>query len=496
MKNVLFITALIAVSFSVLLPGCEKPEEASQGQVGREETALKNAGNQKDTSHTQVFKRVELPSFSPLVKNLKPAVVNISTSSVIKRKPLFPMPQPFGGDDPFSDFFEKFFGQAPQQEYNRRGLGTGFIISPGGYVVTNNHVVDKATDIHVILENERKYVASVVGKDPNTDLALLKIDVDGELPFLSFGDSESLEIGDWVVAIGNPFGLGHTVTAGIVSATGRVLGMGRYDDFIQTDAPINPGNSGGPLFNLMGEVVGVNTAIVARGQGIGFAIPSDIAKTIIDQLRASGKVVRGWLGVLVQEVTPELAEGLGLDVDEGILVSDVTTGGPAARAGIERGDVIMSVDGKKIDRLTDLTLLAAGTPPGSVMTLSVIRDGELKEVSVTLGEFKEKGSVKQVKSEIDGEKRLGLTVKEVTPKLASLYKLKADSGVLVTKVAAGSAAKEAGLRQGDVILEINKKPITDLSEYKSEVGDLKKKGSNLFLIQRERNSIYVAVKID
>ena len=308
----------------------------------------------------------ELRSLSPLVKRLSPSVVNISTTNTT-RLGISPHQDPFGerGNDPFEEFFNRFFGDLPQRQFKRKGLGSGFIISEDGYIITNNHVVEKADDIKVILEDGESYKANIIGKDPKTDLALVKIEPKHKLNPVTMGRSNSLEIGDWVVAIGNPFGLGNTVTAGIVSAKGRSLGLGAYDDFIQTDAAINPGNSGGPLFDLNGEVVGVNTAIIAGGQGIGFAIPIDMARNVVEQLQNKGKVIRGWLGVLVQQITPEIAESLHLSQPEGALVSDVTPGGPADKAGIKRGDVIVGFDGNKIDDMPDLPKTVATNKPGT-----------------------------------------------------------------------------------------------------------------------------------
>ncbi|MCH8014388.1 MAG: Do family serine endopeptidase, partial [Candidatus Dadabacteria bacterium] len=308
----------------------------------------------------------EFKSLSPLVKQLSPSVVNISTTSVSKGGSQF-FKSPFGGrgEEPFDDFFKKFFGDSPQKEFKRRGLGSGFIFSEDGYIITNNHVVERATDIKVILQNGDSYVAQIIGTDPKTDLALLKIKPKTKLPAVRFGNSDMLEIGDWVLAIGNPFGLGHTVTVGIISAKGRSLGLGSYDDFLQTDAAINPGNSGGPLFNFKGEVIGVNSAIIAGGQGIGFAIPINMTKNVVSQLRNGGKVVRGWIGVYVQRVTPDIAESLDLDDDNGALVADVTAGGPAEKAGVKRGDIIIELNGNKIDEMPELPKLVASYAPGT-----------------------------------------------------------------------------------------------------------------------------------
>jgi len=281
--------------------------------------------------------KIQAPNFADLAEQLQPAVVNIGTTQVLRGPGRgLPFPSPFGGRgerDPFREFFERFFGGMPQRELRRRSLGSGFIINKEGYIVTNNHVVENATDIKVSLADAGEFDATVVGRDPLTDVALIKVEAERDLPVAALGNSDKLRVGEWVIAIGNPFGLGHTVTAGIASAKGRIIGAGPYDDFIQTDASINPGNSGGPLFNLMGEVVGINTAIVATGQGIGFTIPINLAKEILPQLREKGRVTRGWLGVQVQQVTPALAQSLGLERPHGALVADVQPNSPAERAG-------------------------------------------------------------------------------------------------------------------------------------------------------------------
>lgn len=436
-----------------------------------------------------------VPSFSDLVEILEPTVVNISTTNVIKPGG-FPrgLPRsPFSQNDPFGEFFKRFFGDKPQGELRRQGLGSGFVISEDGYVVTNNHVVDRAEDIQVVIDNGKKYKAKVIGKDAKTDLALLKIDPDEKLNAVKLGDSDELKIGDWVIAIGNPFGLGYTVTAGIVSAKGRSLGLGAYDDFIQTDASLNPGNSGGPLFNLSGEVIGVNTAIVAGGQGIGFAIPTSIAKYIINQLKENGKVSRGWLGVLVQEVTPEIAESIGLDKPFGALVSDISPDSPAEKAGIKRGDVIIEFNGKEIEDVSDLTTLASTTPPGSEVNIVALEGHEKREYDLKLGELPDKDTQH---TEDEAEEELGLSVKGITPRIADRLNLDMEEGVVITGVQRGSTAEESGLRKGDLILEINKKPIKTLKDYTdalSSVGDGK---TALFLIQRGENTIYSAIRIE
>src|SRR5579885_336214 len=348
MKWSLTLLILVILTFSAALVSCGKQHD------DKESTA------EESSTETKINRVEELPSFAGLVEKLKPSVVNISTTSVVRTRGFSPFSSsPFGEEDPFEEFFKRFFGEAPQQEFRQHGLGSGFIISGDGYIVTNNHVIDKAQDIQVILADGEKYKAKVIGKDSKTDLALLKIKPKEKLQAVTFGDSDKLRIGDWVIAVVNPFGLGHTVTAGIVSAKGRVLGLGNYDDFMQTDAPINPGNSRGPLFSLQGQVVGVNTAIVAGGQGIGFAIPINLAKSVITQLKSTGKVVRGWLGVLVQQITPDIAEGLGLAEPKGALVSDVTPGSPADKAGIRRQDIITEFKGQQINDMQELPRLVA-----------------------------------------------------------------------------------------------------------------------------------------
>ncbi len=437
-------------------------------------------------------------SLSPLVKKLSPSVVNISTTSVSKRRN-FSYESPFKEreNDPFNDFFEKFFGDMPEREFKGRGLGSGFIFSEDGYIITNNHVVERATDIQVILENGDVYHAEVIGTDPKTDLALLKIEPKTKLPAVTFGNSEGLEIGDWVLAIGNPFGLGHTVTAGIISAKGRSLGLGSYDDFLQTDAAINPGNSGGPLFNFNGEVIGVNTAIIAGGQGIGFAIPINMAKDVVAQLRDSGKVLRGWIGVYVQQVTPEIAESINLREPYGALVADVTPGGPAEKAGIQRGDVIVEFNGNTIEDMPDLPKSVASYAPGTKTQLKVLRDGKEKTLKIKLGELPEE--VAKSSGKLPGkavEQNLGLIVQEITPEVQRMFGTEISEGVIITNIQGGSVAANAGLQQGDVILEINKQRIANLDNYGKTMDSIKDGQNVLFLVKRGSSTIYVALKFE
>lgn len=429
-----------------------------------------------------------------LVKQLKPSVVNISTTKVIKRKP-FGFRSPFGNDEQFERFFEKFFGdELPEREFRNKGLGSGFIMSKDGYIVTNHHVISKAEEIEVIMENGEKYDAKIIGSDSKTDLALVKIEPDKPLPAIKFGDSSSLDIGEPVLAIGNPFGLGHTVTSGIVSAKGRSLGLGAYDDFIQIDAAINPGNSGGPLFNYKGEVVGVNTAIIAGGQGIGFAIPVNMAKRIVQQLKTSGKVVRGWLGVIVQQLTPELSQSLGLENDNGALVSDIAPEGPAAKAGLKRGDVIVAIDDKKIRDMSELPKTVANYKPGTSVNLTVIREGKSRNLTVTLDEMPTEKKSEEKLSENKVEQKLGLIVEEISPQIRSRYGIKETSGVIIIKVLDGSLADVTGFRTGDIILELNRKPVSSVSEYQKMLSGIKPGSNLLFLVKRQDKTIYLAMK--
>lgn len=441
---------------------------------------------------------VQAPNFADLAERLNPSVVNISTTQVVKGQqrrsaPRFPFPSPFGERDPFEEFFERFFGgENPQRELRRRSLGSGFIVNKEGYIVTNNHVVENASDIKISLSDKEEFDAKVIGRDPKTDVALIKIEAKKDLQATPLGDSGKLRVGDWVVAIGNPFGLGHTVTSGIVSAKGRIIGAGPYDDFIQTDASINPGNSGGPLFNLNGEVVGINTAIVASGQGIGFAIPINVAKDLLLQLREKGRVTRGWLGVQVQQVTPELAKSFGLDRERGALVADVVPDTPAEKAGIERGDVIVEFNGRKIEHMNDLPRVVASTQPGADVEVKVLRKGQEKMVRVKVSEMTEERTARGGGGSI--EEGLGMTVQELTPEIARSLGLTETKGVVVSNVEDESPADEAGIQRGDVVLEVNQKKVSNLREYRAALGRTGGTESWLFLVRRGNNVLYVALK--
>jgi serine protease Do len=434
------------------------------------------------------------PSFVDLSKTVKPAVVNIRTEKVVKGRDRLSryyfgpnMPRDFFGED----FFNRFFGEGPEREYKERSLGSGFVISKDGYILTNNHVVEGADKIKVRLSDEKEFEGSVIGKDPKTDLALIKVEADLKLPTLELGDSDSLEVGEWVMAIGNPFGLEHTVTVGVVSAKGRVIGAGPYDDFIQTDASINPGNSGGPLVNTKGEVIGINTAIIAQGQGIGFAIPVKMAKEIVPQLKEKGRVVRGWLGVLVQKVTGELAESFGLPEGKGALVAKVEEGSPAEEGGIQEGDIIITFDGTEIKEMDELPRIVANTAVGEKVRVVVFRDGKEKKLKVKVGEMPEE---KTETFEKDKEKDVGMTVQELTPELANRLGLADDEGVIVRSVDPGGPAEEAGIRRGDVIRELNRKPISDMDDFTKAMRKAKKDDNILLFVKRGDDTLYVVLK--
>jgi serine protease Do len=391
-----------------------------------------------------------------------------------------------------------FFGPRgddnPSRDFRQRSLGSGFIIDKDGYIVTNNHVIEDADEIKVRLSNDKEFDAEIVGRDEKTDLALIRIAPSAGLKPLKMGDSDDQKVGSWVVAIGSPFGLEQTVTAGIVSAKGRAIGAGPYDDFIQTDASINPGNSGGPLINMQGEVIGINTAIVASGQGIGFAIPVNLAKGILQQLKDKGAVTRGWLGVGIQNLTPELKDYYGIDRGKGVLVTEVYEGQPAEKGGIEVGDVIIAVNGESVDTSRDLSSTIAGLPVGDKASIRLLRDNREKTVHVTLGKRSEGERLALGKSgDVDND--LGLKLSELNTDMAARLGLENDAeGLLVAGVRSDSKAAEAGLRTGDLIVEMNREPINSLGDYNKQLSRMKKGDTVRFLIKRMREG-FVVVKL-
>jgi serine protease Do len=430
----------------------------------------------------------EFPSLTGLVKELKPTVVNISTTKLVRS----PLDDFFRGRDVpdffGDDFFRRFFGDQHPREFRQKSLGSGFIIDKEGYIITNNHVVEKAEQIKVRLSDKKEYDAQVIGTDPKTDLALIKIKAAGSLPVVRLGDSDKLEVGEWVVAIGNPFGLEQTVTTGIISAKGRVIGAGPYDDFLQTDASINPGNSGGPLFNLKGEVVGINTAIVAGGQGIGFAIPVNMAKGLLPQLK-KGKVVYGYLGVYIQDITPELATSFGLKEAKGVLVSDVTADSPAKKAGVNKGDVILEYDGKQVEEKGQLTKMVGRTAIGKKVKLVVLRDKEQKTLWVTIGELSEKQAAAAAPKPEETD-RWGIKVQDISPDMAAHLGLPSNAGVVIAEVEPGSPAEEENLQPGDVIIEIEHNAIKGLADFRKYIESYKKQKTLLLTVRMKANDYH------
>jgi len=445
---------------------------------------MSSAVKTADHPAAAVTKTSDIPmvpaNFSDLAEKVRPGVVNIQVVKSVKNAGFeFPFPfripeNPHGG---------------PEQQ----GVGSGFVISADGYILTNNHVVHEATEIKVKLADGKEYDAKVVGRDLKTDLALLKAEGASGLHALQLGDSDSLKVGNWVVAVGSPFGLEQTVTAGIVSAKGRVIGSGPYDNFIQTDASINPGNSGGPLLNMEGEVVGINTAIFSQSGGnvgIGFAIPVNMAKEIAPQLKEKGHVTRGWLGVGIQKITPELAKSFGLKEEKGALVSQVVKGGPADKGGLETGDVIVEFDGKKISDSNELPRMVASIPIGKAVSVKVLRAGSLVDREVKIGEMEEQ---KEEVASVSTRKPLGMSVQNITPEIAKGLGLKSETGILVARVVPGSPAAKADIRSGDVIQQVNKKPVKDVEGFKQQIENAKDQETILLLIQRGENTLFAAL---
>ena len=446
---------------------------------------------------SQPLPATTLPNFVNLAKRNFAAVVNISTTSTsdgATRRGA----EPGGPEDPFWEPFERFFGpgQMPRRPFKQKSLGSGFVIDRRGSILTNNHVIEDADEIVVKLSDGTEHKAKVLGRDQKTDIALIRIANAPPVNPVLLGDSDRLEIGEWVMAIGNPFGLENTVTAGIVSAKGRHIGAGPYDDFIQTDASINPGNSGGPLINLRGEVVAINSAIYSRSGGnigIGFASPINIAKDLLPDLESKGHVTRGWLGVLVQKVTPEIASSLGLKEPGGALVADVTAEGPAKEAGIQVGDVIVAFNGTEVRDSADLPLLVARSGVGRVVKVRVIRAKSERTVDVRVRELKDEHP--DVASAQTSTGDLGLTVQNLTPEAAESLGLDRNThGVVITAVTPGSPADDAQLRRGDVILEVNRKPVKDAAALRAAVGAGDRAKSLLLLVKRGDSTIFLALK--
>ncbi len=446
-----------------------------------------------------------LPDFTELVEANSPAVVNISTSQ--KRRQSGQRPQLPKGfeipdlpeDSPFNEFFRRFFGEGEIEEFNTQSLGSGFIISSDGYVISNNHVIKDADEIIVRLSDRREFVAKVVGSDDRSDIALLKIDA-SNLPVVKLGSSADLKVGEWVLAIGSPFGFEHSATAGIVSAKGRSLPRENYVPFIQTDVAINPGNSGGPLFNLQGEVVGVNSQIFSRTggfMGLSFAIPIKVAMNVADQLRDKGRVSRGWLGVLIQDVTRELAESFGMEKPEGALIAKVLPDSPAEEAGFQVGDIVLEFGGRHVNRSSELPPIVGSTQVGERVPVEILREGKSRTLKVLIAELPEEEELKLASREPEGgatADKLGLTVIDLTAEQREEHDIK-ENGVLVDNVSPGPASR-AGIRKGDVILMLNNTKVKSSTHFKELAKGLPKDKAVSVLVQRQGNPIFLALKSD
>ncbi|WP_448189793.1 DegQ family serine endoprotease [Azospirillum sp. sgz301742] len=468
----------------------------------------------KDQPQTQAITGRAAPmSFAPLARTQLQTVVNISTTQPApggEAQRLPDMPS-FPPGSPFNEFFKEFRERHQQQAQKPvTALGSGFIIDSDGYVATNSHVVADAAEIAVILHDGQRLSAKLVGSDPLTDLAVLKVEAKQPLPATRWGDSDVMEVGDWVVAIGNPFGLGGSVTAGILSARQRDIHQGPYDDYIQTDASINRGNSGGPLYNLAGEVIGINTAIYSPtggSVGIGFAIPSALARPVIEQLKSNGEVRRGWLGVQIQQVSPDIAENLSVAEQKGALVTSVTPGGPAEKAGIKQGDVILSFGGKDIEKMRQLPRMVAGTEAGREVAVKLMREGREQSLQVTVGAMEPETQMAAAGSSgptpprgsVRSEKALGLTLAPMSENMREAFEIEDGAeGVVVAEVSENSAASDRGFEAGDVIVEVGQEPVKKPEEVLAKIKSARDQGRKtvLMLISRHGDLRYVPVPIE
>jgi serine protease Do len=507
-RQSLVLTALLVVAFTagilfISVLGAGSPKPASQPAI---EAQADQGSSQSATQGKELLNQFSA-AFEAAAAKVNPSVVPIFSEQVMKTQD--PFSQFFGNDD----FFRKFFGNPggrgnDQQKQTVRSLGSGVIVSKDGYILTNNHVVQGSDKLTVMLQDKKKFTAKVVGRDPQTDIAVVKIDAK-DLPVASLGNSDNVRVGQWVIAVGNPFNLMHTVTAGIISAKGRSsMNLADYEDFIQTDASINPGNSGGALSDLDGNVIGINTAIYspngAGNVGIGFAVPINMAKSIMSSLIAGGKVSRGYLGLLPQDIDESLSKALNLKTTEGSLVGDVTSGAPADKAGIKRGDIITSFNGTKVTGSTQLRNLVAEAKPGSSAKVQLLRDGKENEVTVTLGERPKELSASRNGDEDEEDngsdeeqssQKLGLAVQSLTSDLAKQLKYEGDHGVLISSVTPGSAAEEAGLQRGDLIKEVNRKTVSSVADFKVAVKSIGKGDTAALLVRRGANTFYVALQL-
>lgn len=490
------------------------PRRAARSVVALALSGLVLTGMATTLPSEEATARSAPESFAELAAKVSPAVVNISTTRAVRGPSMEDLPFQFPPGSPFEEFFRQFrdrFGQGgdgpPMRQAN--ALGSGFIIDPDGYVVSNNHVIDGADEIQVTLVDGRQLPAEVVGTDPQTDLALLKVESDEKLPFVEFGDSDDIRVGDWVIAVGNPFGLGGSVSAGIVSARGRDIHAGPFDDFLQLDAAINPGNSGGPTFGMDGKVIGVNTAIASPNGGfvgIGFAIPSNLAKSVIAQLREHGRVERGWLGVQIQQVTPELAQALGLDKPRGALVSRVMPDGPAAASGVREGDVIVTFDGKPVDEMRDLPRIVAETPAGKSVEIEVWRDRDTETLRAKIAAQPKRDELAAAETPSQTAPSgagvtvapLGATLASLSPELRQRFKLPDDAtGVVILDLDADGPAAEQGLRPGDLIEKVSQQAVTTPEDVERLAKEAQQADQSalLLLVNRQGDSLFVALKL-
>jgi serine protease Do len=518
MRRILTLSVVAAAAFAITL-ACTREGRADAG-ASTASAAAEHLWRELPAATPAAA--VPGASLAPLIKQLKPAVVNIATTTVTKNHPRVPGygrgpqggPQggpPGGPNGQWEEFFERFYGQPREMpDFRSNSLGSGFLINKDGYVLTNNHVVGDATEIKVKLSDGREFSAKVVGKDPPTDVALIRLEkAPHDLPTVALGDSDALEQGDFVLALGNPFGLSGSASFGMVSAKARTLQNGPFDDFIQTDAAINPGNSGGPLFNMKGEVVGINTAIVSPqiGQGIGFAVPINLAKQLLPQLEKGGKIARGYLGVTVGDLSPELARGFGLpEGAKGAVVQDVVAKAPAGKAGVKAGDVVTAVNGKAVEDRGQLTRTIAAIPPGGKATLSILRKGKKQEITVTVGTRPDEEAIARGESGEDGDTvgdapadakgpRLGVRLQAITPEIAKQLKLEGESGVLIAEVSPDGAAARAGIQRGDVILEVAQEAVSKPEQVVSAVSKARPGDVLLLRVKRGNQATFIPVKI-
>lgn len=493
-----FLGALFLIVLFSEVPAAyevQRIKEPDSGSAAKEEPINPKTLSKESEKDSSDKTKLIPTSFVDLAKKLKPAVVNISTAKVLKDHPPIDQKTPKkegkdGYSDPFWEQFDKYFGSRPRK-FKTRSLGSGFIIEEEGYIITNNHVVEGTDEITVQLANQKELEARIIGRDSKTDLALIKVDSKEPLPVVKLGDSDTLEVGEWVLAIGNPFGFEHSVTAGIVSAKGRLLGGSPFEDFIQTDASINPGNSGGPLFNMNGEVVGINSAVISSAQGLGFAISINIAKDILGQLRAKGKVIRAWLGVQIQEITEDIAGAFGLNPMKGVLISSVMKQTPADKYGLKRGDIILEFNGQEISEIRQLQKLVASSLMDVDLSVKVLRNGEEKVVLVKLEEMGSKE--KELPSK---EQKWGIIAQEIKPEIAKGLGIEVERGVIVSEVKENSLAEKSGVHRGDIVLEVNREEVKNLEEYLEKINRLKKGEYVLMFVKRGENTHYLAFKTD